>query len=256
MKNKMRFNIHDCRQQTRTIVTMILASFLSIDSPAQSIDKKTVIKPAVKTTQTDSKEKTISQSQKQPVKKVKSNTVVRKETSIKKKTKKENTSDSHTYIAVKTNLPFDIVGIQNLSLEVQVHKNITIDFPVMWSIGDIERKHGVKAIAFQPEGRWWLKSVEGGRHFFGIHAHAAWFNLKWNDTRYQTEKRPLFGAGISYGYRLPMSTHWATEFNVGFGYANMKYNTYYNIENGARLGNETKDYWGITRIGISLAYRF
>lgn len=100
-----------------------------------------------------------------------------------------------------------------------------------------------------------MKSAGEG-HFFGLHAHAAWFNLKWEDTRYQSEQYPLLGAGISYGYKLPFSEHWGAEFTLGAGYANMKYNTYYNIENGAKLDTRKRNYWGITRVGASLIYRF
>lgn len=172
------------------------------------------------------------------------------------KSKRQTPSEgSGSYIALKTNLPFLAVAVQNLAVEVKVHNHISIDFPIMWSIGDIEREHGLRTIAFQPEGRWWLKSAGKG-HFFGLHVHAAWFNLKWEDTRYQTEKQPLLGAGISYGYKLPFSRHWGAEFTLGAGYANMEYNTYYNIENGARLDTRKRNYWGLTRAGISLVYRF
>lgn len=178
--------------------------------------------------------------------------------SSRNKIKSKNSTRSEgsgSYIALKTNLPFLAVAVQNLAVEVKVHSHISIDFPVMWSIGDIEREHGLRTIAFQPEGRWWLKSAGKG-HFFGLHVHAAWFNLKWEDTRYQTEKQPLLGAGISYGYKLPFSRHWEAEFTLGAGYANMKYNTYYNIENGAKLDTRKRNYWGITRAGASLVYRF
>lgn len=169
--------------------------------------------------------------------------------------KKQRSKKPERYIALKSNVPFQALSIHNLAVEVQVHKQVTVDFPVMWSISDIERKHAVRGIAFQPEGRWWLKETGAG-HFFGIHTHVAWFNLKWEDTRYQTDKRPLLGAGISYGYKLPLSAHWGAEFNIGAGYANMKYDTFYNIENGAQLDTRIRHYWGITRAGISLVYRF
>ena len=177
----------------------------------------------------------------------------------KKNTNKKNTKSAskatNRYIALKANVPFLAVVVPNIALEVQLHKHISLDFPVMWSISDIEREHALRAIAFQPEGRWWLNSVGDG-HFFGIHAHIAWFNMKWENNRYQTEKRPLAGVGISYGYKLPLSAHWGAEFNIGAGYANMKYNSFYNIENGAKLDTRIKHYWGITRVGLSLVYRF
>lgn len=173
----------------------------------------------------------------------------------KKKQQPKKQKKEKRYIALKSNVPFQALSIHNLAVEVQVHKQVTVDFPVMWSISDIEREHAVRGIAFQPEGRWWLKKAGTG-HFFGVHAHAAWFNLKWEDNRYQTGKRPLLGAGISYGYKLPLSAHWGAEFNIGAGYANMKYDTFYNIENGAQLDTRIRHYWGITRAGISLVYRF
>ena len=36
----------------------------------------------------------------------------------------------------------------------------------------------------------------------------------------------------------------------------MMYDTYYNIVNGARINTRTKYYWGITRMGLSIVYRF
>lgn len=175
-------------------------------------------------------------------------------TNIRKRAK-QTWADKH-FIALKTNVPFDALAVQNLALEVELHPHITIDFPVMWSIADVERRHGLKTVAFQPEGRWWLKPAQEGGHFFGLHTHLAWFNLKWDDDRYETRKRPLMGVGVSYGYRLPLGKHWGAEANIGLGYANMKYNTFYNIENGAKIDTRIRNYWGLTRAGLSLVYRF
>ena len=173
----------------------------------------------------------------------------------KAKAKQTSPHGERRYIALKTNVPFLAVAVQNLAVEVQLAKHITLDLPVMWSISDIEREHALRTFALQPEARWWLKSAGTG-HFFGLHAHVAWFNAKWDADRYQTRKRPLVGVGLSYGYKLPLSDHWGAEFNLGAGYANMQYNTYYNIENGAMIDTRNRHYWGITRAGISLVYRF
>lgn len=190
-----------------------------------------------------------------PAPSAKANAAAKKKAQAKGKRQPKKQKKEKRYVALKSNIPFQALSMHNLAVEVQVHKQVTVDFPVMWSVSDIEREHAVRGIAFQPEGRWWLKKAGTG-HFFGIHVHAAWFNLKWEDTRYQTDKRPLLGAGISYGYKLPLSAHWGAEFNIGAGYANMKYDTFYNVENGAQLDTRIRHYWGITRVGISLVYRF
>ena len=199
------------------------------------------------------KKRTANAQKKQTAAAKKKKAIVNKKAAVRKKKSKETSGER--YIALKTNVPFLAVAVANLGLEVQVHKHVTIDFPVMWSISDIEREHAIRGIAFQPEGRWWLGEAGTG-HFFGLHTHLAWFNLKWNDHRYQTLKRPLTGVGLSYGYKMALGEHWGAEFNIGAGYANVKYNTYYNIENGAPLGTRIRHYWGITRAGISLVYRF
>ncbi|WP_369859208.1 DUF3575 domain-containing protein [Butyricimonas hominis] len=162
---------------------------------------------------------------------------------------------SSRYVAVKTNLAAWAGTILNLAADVQVSEHISVELPVLWCPWYVSDKHAVKTFTIQPEGRYWL-ARPGEGHFFGVHAHIGWFNVKWNRDRYQDTSRPLLGAGISYGYLLPLGEHWAGEFTLGAGYANMKYNTYYNIGNGARIDTRTRNYWGITRVGISVVYRF
>ena len=162
---------------------------------------------------------------------------------------------SSRYVAVKTNLAAWAGTIMNLAADVQVSEHISVELPVLWCPWHVSDKHAVKTFTIQPEARYWL-TRPGEGHFFGVHAHIGWFNVKWNRARYQDTSRPLLGAGISYGYLLPLGEHWAGEFTLGAGYANLKYNTYYNIGNGARIDTRTKNYWGITRVGISVVYRF
>ena len=159
------------------------------------------------------------------------------------------------YIAVKTNLAAWAGTIVNIAADVQVGRHISVELPVLWCPWYASGEHAVKTFTIQPEGRWWL-SHPGEGHFFGVHAHMGWYSVKWKRDRYQDTGRPMLGAGISYGYLLPFNAHWAGEFTLGAGYANTRYDTYYNIDNGARIDTRTKNYWGITRVGISVVYRF
>ena len=162
---------------------------------------------------------------------------------------------SSRYVAVKTNLAAWAGTIMNLVADVQLSEHFSVELPVLWCPWYVSDKHAVKTFTIQPEARYWL-SKPGKGHFFGVHAHVGWFNVKWNRDRYQDTDRPLLGAGISYGYLLPFNEHWAGEFTLGAGYANMRYDTYYNIDNGARIDTRTKNYFGITRVGLSVVYRF
>lgn len=176
------------------------------------------------------------------------------ETTVTKKKKK--TPEAGRYIAIKNNLAYQAVAVSNLAVEVQCSQHISVEFPLIWSFWDMEREHGIRTFALQPEARLWTGNEVGRGHFFGLHAHIAWFNVKWNDNRYQSNDRPLLGAGVSYGYKLPLGAHWGAELSLGVGYANMKYDTYYNIENGAKIDTRIRNYWGVTRLGLSLVYRF
>lgn len=162
---------------------------------------------------------------------------------------------SSRYMAVKTNLAAWAGTILNLAADVQVSEHFSVELPVLWCPWYVSSEHAIKTFTIQPEARYWL-ARPGTGHFFGVHAHVGWYSVKWNRDRYQDTDRPLLGAGISYGYLLPFNEHWAGEFTLGAGYANMRYDTYYNIDNGARIDTRTKNYWGITRVGLSVVYRF
>ncbi len=159
------------------------------------------------------------------------------------------------FLAVKTNIVPWAAGIANLGGEVQVGNRFSIDLPVWWSPYFISDKYALRTLALQPEFRYWLKRPGSG-HFFGIHAGVAWYNLKYNDIRYQDINTPLLDGGISYGYSLRLNDYLNAEFSIGAGYVNMKYDRYYNIDNGAKIDARQTIYWGVDRLEISLVYHF
>ena len=107
-----------------------------------------------------------------------------------KKDKKTVSVSDRRYMALKTNIAYDAVGVLNLDYEVQVHSRMTVDIPVMWSLWDAKPDKALRVAAIQPELRWWMGQETGKGHFFGLHAHVGWYNLKWDDRRYQDTGRP------------------------------------------------------------------
>lgn len=158
-------------------------------------------------------------------------------------------------LSVKANLPAWATAIMNAAVEARVARQWTVELPVTWSPWHIAREHAVRVFAIQPEARRWLHSPGEG-WFAGIHAHAAWFNVRWDKDRYQSTGRPLLGAGVSLGYALPVSGQWGAEFSAGAGYASSKYNTYYNIRDGARISTRSRSYWGVTRVRVAVTWKF
>lgn len=158
--------------------------------------------------------------------------------------------------AIKTNVAYLAATVANLGVEFAFGKHYSVDLPIIYSPYTVARNYRLRFLAVQPEFRYWLGTPMKG-HFFGAHLNIGAFNISVNDkNRYQSPDG-FYGAGISYGYVLPFARHWAAEFTVGAGYVHTKYDAYYNIPNGTRYEKGVPyNYWGLTKVGINLVYRF
>ena len=163
---------------------------------------------------------------------------------------------SAQHVALKNNLLYDATTTPNLALEVGLGKKTTLDLYGSYNPFTFGNHKRFKHWLAQPEFRYWLKKPMEG-HFFGVHLHVGAFNIAVDDkNRYQSPDG-FYGAGLSYGHVLPFARHWAAEFTIGAGYVHTKYDTYYNIPNGTRFEKGIAyNYWGLTKVGIGLVYRF
>lgn len=168
---------------------------------------------------------------------------------------KTSPATANRFMALKTNLAYDAVAVLNADFEIQVARHFSIDVPVIWSLWDWKQDMGLRIVAVQPEARYWFGRVGRGSAV-GVNVGVASYNFRHDDIRYQnTSGRPLVSAAVSYTYALPLDSHWSAEFSLALGYANAKYDRYYNIDNGALINTKTRNYFGPTKIGISLSYR-
>lgn len=158
--------------------------------------------------------------------------------------------------AIKSNALYLAAGVTNIGGEYAFHPHWSVDLPLIYSPYTLARTYRMRFLYIQPEARYWLDRPMKG-HFFGVHLHAGVFNVSLdNKNRYQSEKG-FHGAGISYGYAMPLSRRWSMEFTVGVGYAFTKYCTYYNVPNGIRYEKDIPyHYWGLTKLGLNFVYRF
>lgn len=164
------------------------------------------------------------------------------------------------FVALKTNLAALGLLVANLGVEFSFGRGFSLDLPFYYSPYDITSKFRVRVLGTQPELRYWLRRDRpGAGHFFGLNGTVAGFNISFPRTdRFQDPERALWGMGVSYGYALNFgkNRHWGVEFNLGAGYMNYHLDTFGNVKNGALLDTRKKNYWGITRVGLSLAYKF
>lgn len=158
--------------------------------------------------------------------------------------------------AIKSNAIYLAAGVTNIGGEYAFHRHWSVDLPLVYSPYTLARTYRMRFLYIQPEARYWLDRPMKG-HFFGVHLHAGVFNVSLdNKNRYQSEKG-FHGAGISYGYAMPLSRRWSMEFTIGVGYAFTRYCTYYNVPNGLRYEKDRPyNYWGLTKLGLNFVYRF
>ena len=62
------------------------------------------------------------------------------------------------------------------------------------------------------------------------------------------------GAGVGFGYQLPLSRRFSLEAEIGAGYAYVDYDRFACGKCGSRQHEGNTDYWGVTRAGLSLVY--
>ncbi len=165
--------------------------------------------------------------------------------------------------ALKTNLLYGLGTLTpNLRAEFGLGNRTSLEVGVSYNWrnlhGTTENNkkyvHGVTMFEF----RYWLCQRLYG-HFFGIHPFGGFFNVGGYNIPLLFEKQfryegTMFGAGLSYGYMLPLSTRWGVEFNVGVGVAQLKYDKYGCDKCDEREGTYRKMYFGPTRAGINLVF--
>lgn len=162
-------------------------------------------------------------------------------------------SASTSELRLRSNaLPW-MLAIPNVGAEFVIGQRWSVALDVLFCPWKISDKFSVKTVAILPEGRWWWKSNRKGS-FLNLHLNLAWYNLRANSYRYQDRGRPLLGVGLGYGYRLELNGKWGLEFEIGAGMANMKYDRFYNVPNGALKDTRITTYWGIDRAAVTFSY--
>lgn len=161
--------------------------------------------------------------------------------------------------AVRTNLLYDAFLLPTLGVEWRINRNVGIklDGSLSWWGGSTGKVQ--KMWMLNPEVRWYL--LHDKRFYAGVSAGYGEYNIyKYmlggilsKDTGYQGK---LWNAGLTVGYQLPLSRHFAVDFNLGLGYTRSEHDSFGLID-GVRVykeRNHTKNFWGPTQAGISLVW--
>ncbi len=164
-------------------------------------------------------------------------------------------------IGIKSNLLYDATTTINLGVEVGLARKWTLDVPFNYNPWKPANGRRLAHFGVQPEVRYWF-CERFRRAFIGLHGHYADFNAggwpNWSfisknmqNNRYEGK---LYGAGFSFGHSWILKKRWSIEATVGIGYAHIKYDKYPCAECGTKLKTGSKNYFGPTKVGISLVY--
>jgi len=166
-------------------------------------------------------------------------------------------------VAINSNLLYDATASMNLGMEFKLSNTSTLKLPVTYNPWTFNDNQKLKFILFQPEWRWWLCEAFTG-HFLGVYAQYAYFNVGgvknilgiplsdyMQSHRFQGW---MAGGGITYGYQFYLAPRWSLEASLGVGYVYLDYDKYYCEECGTLISRDSKSYFGLTSVGISLIY--
>lgn len=163
------------------------------------------------------------------------------------------------YMAVKTNMLYDLAIVPNIGVEFYLGKNFSVAGNWMYSWW----KSDPKAWYWRTYGgdlavRWWFgekaqeKPLQG--HHVGLYGQIVTYDFEVGGRGYLGD-RWSYAGGVEYGYSLPIARRLNIDFNLGVGYLGGEFKEYLPID-GHYVWQVTKQrhWFGPTKAEISLVW--
>ncbi len=168
-------------------------------------------------------------------------------------------------IALKTNALYRATTTPNLGIEASLGRKHSVQLfyglnPWKQSGGD---QTSLRHWLLMPEYRYWFCQSFNG-WFIGAHLMGGEFNMAsvdlpfgvFNELEDHRYEGWYAGGGITAGYQWPLSKHWNIEASLGIGYDYIKYDKFRCGECGERLKSDHTNYFGPTKLALSVLYIF
>ena len=196
----------------------------------------------------------------------------------------QRTSSERASLNVKTNVLYDLAMFipqygwaptPNLSLEyLPSSGHITPVAEIIWSPWRSDSRNKTWIVHnILLEGRYYWDASAFTGHYFSAYANMGAYDIQFSKSKgWLSDKwSKNYGLGLGWGYvkRFSPSSRWKWEANAAFGYLHSRYDGYHAAEDWAENGNTYFDwhdnpadyrryksvlnYWGITRLGISVS---
>lgn len=166
-------------------------------------------------------------------------------------------------VSLKTNLLYWSTVTPNLGLEASIARKHTVQ--LFYGLNPWESSGGksLKHWVVQPEYRYWFCEAFNG-WFLGVHLMGGEFNVGEVDLPFglfdnlSTHRYEGWyaGGGVTAGYQWPLSRHWNLEASLGVGYDYIRYDKFKCGECGEKLKSSHANYFGPTKLAISVLYVF
>lgn len=180
------------------------------------------------------------------------------ETALPENGAKESSEKKPFYMAVKTNLLYDVALVPNIGLEFYFGKGWSIGGDWMYAWWSKDSKHrywriygGELDIRKYFGSKAAEKPLQG--HHVGVYAQGLTYDFETGGKGYLSDFS--YAAGVEYGYSLPIAKRLNIDFGIGIGYSGGKYKVY-EPEDGCYVYKETKRrrWFGPTKAEISLVW--
>ncbi len=166
------------------------------------------------------------------------------------------------FMALRTNMLFDVFVLPNIGLEVWLGKGFTIgaDWFGTWIKSDKKHLYWQGYGGYLTARYYFGTQAEEKRftgHHVGIYGSLLTYDIEFGGKGYQAAK-PGFGGGVEYGYSLPVHPCLCIDFNIGIGFQGGIYKIYRPTDDGTGhyewLSTHRRRWWGPTKAEISLKW--
>lgn len=162
-------------------------------------------------------------------------------------------------MSVYTNMLFDAMAIPNIGVDFHLGKNWSVAANWMYAWWSRDPRHRYwRAYGGDINVRYWFGKTAQYRplsgHHIAVYGQMLTYDLELGGKGILGD-RWTWGAGVAYGYSLPLSRHFNIDFTIGFGYATGEYKKYH-PEDGCYVWESTHrlNWFGPTKAEVSLVW--
>ena len=162
------------------------------------------------------------------------------------------------YMAVKTNLLYDLAFVPNIGLEVSLGKKWSMVGNWMYAWWKCDHRNNYwRTYGGELEFRKWFGPKASAKpltgHHLGVYLQGVTYDFEHGKTGYLSDFS--YGVGIAYGYSAPIARRLNLDFVIGVGYFGGEYKEYLPID-GHYVWQATKDrqWFGPTKAEVSLVW--